>query len=90
MTGTPGTPPGWPGFVSRYRTGDVVDGTVTKLLPFGAFVEVADGVVGLLTGDAVSTGDARPQVGARIAVRIREFDSDRHRVSLRAAPDVIV
>jgi ribosomal protein S1 len=71
--------PDWDSFAATFHSGDIVDGCVTKLLPFGAFVEVAHGVVGLLTGDE------RPEVGSLVPVRIHEVDTVRQRVSLRAA-----
>lgn len=38
----------WDSIKSRYRIGQPIDGTVTKLTDFGAFVEIEDGVEGLI------------------------------------------
>jgi small subunit ribosomal protein S1 len=38
----------WESIKTRYRTGQAIDGLVTKLTDFGAFVEVEDGVEGLV------------------------------------------
>jgi small subunit ribosomal protein S1 len=38
----------WESIKTRYRTGQAIDGVVTKLTDFGAFVEVEDGVEGLV------------------------------------------
>ena len=47
----------WEGFTARHTVGDVLDGRVARVVPFGAFIEVADGVHGLLVGSE------RPQAG---------------------------
>lgn len=41
-------PDPWGAFVRQHREGDIVAGTVKSLMPFGAFVEVAPGVQGLV------------------------------------------
>jgi small subunit ribosomal protein S1 len=69
----------WEQFLARYGVGDVLDGRVTKVVPFGALVEVADGVPGLLVGDE------RPAAGSTVPVRVKEIDTEKHRVSLTAA-----
>lgn len=64
-------------FARGHRAGDVLDGTVTKVVPFGVFVRVADGVEGLLrdvTGEDV-------QVGEPIGVVVGEIDVERRRVA---------
>jgi small subunit ribosomal protein S1 len=38
----------WKGLVSRYHTGDVVDGFVTSITDFGVFVEIEEGIEGLI------------------------------------------
>ncbi|MEV4760552.1 S1 RNA-binding domain-containing protein [Micromonospora sp. NPDC049559] len=68
--------PAWDEFVARHGVGDVVDGRVTKVVPFGALVEVADRIPGLVTGAAPA------EVGACLPVRIKEFDAEKRRVSL--------
>jgi polyribonucleotide nucleotidyltransferase len=57
----------------------VLDGRVTQVLPFGAFVEVAEGIQGLLPKSAWS---AQPVTGSRIAVRIASIDVENRRMSL--------
>jgi ribosomal protein S1 len=65
-------------FVSGYTPDSVLSGRVTKLVPFGAFVRVADGVDGLLVGE-------KPEEGAEVRVRVLEVDEDRLRMSLALA-----
>jgi ribosomal protein S1 len=73
----------WNEFAGRHGVGDVLDGRVTKVLPFGALVEV-EGVSGLLRDGSV--WPARPQLapaeGTTIPVRIDGIDADNQRVSL--------
>lgn len=58
------------------------DGVVTAVVPFGAFVEVVPGVVGLLP-DAERA--AQLAEGDRISVRVKEIDAQQQRVSLTLA-----
>lgn len=69
----------WDDFVARHAVGDVVDGRVTKLTPFGVFLTVSGDVPGLL----VTT--ARPAVGSTLPVRIRELDASNQRVAFSPA-----
>lgn len=64
-------------FARGHRAGDVLDGTVTKVVPFGAFVRVADGIEGLLRD--VPDGDVR--AGDAVAVVVGEIDAERRRVA---------
>ncbi len=66
----------WQEFVAAHAEGGVLDGVVARVLPFGAFVEVADGIHGLLVTDEV------PQTGTRLPVRIERIDVERRRFSL--------
>jgi len=73
----------WNDFAGQHGVGDVLNGRVVKVLPFGALVEV-EGVNGLLRDGAV--WPARPQLapaeGSTIPVRIESMDADNQRVSL--------
>lgn len=69
----------WTEFVARHSGGGVLDGRVAQVLPFGALVELAEGIHGLLPQQAWS---ARPVPGSRLAVRIASIDVERRRVSL--------
>lgn len=75
-------PPVWQRFLAERAAGGVLDGTVVKVVPFGAFVELDEGVHGLLHE---SEYDSEPEVGSRIAVRIKELDVQRRRLSLEPA-----
>jgi ribosomal protein S1 len=71
--------PMWTDFIARHSGGGVLDGHVTQVLPFGAFVEVAEGIQGLLPKSAWS---AQPVPGSSIAVRIASIDVENRRMSL--------
>ncbi|MFM8791898.1 MAG: 30S ribosomal protein S1 [Solirubrobacterales bacterium] len=77
----------WERFISTYGPGNVLDGKVTKLVDFGAFVEVLDGVEGLvhiseLADRHVENPREVVDVGETINVKILEIDEERRRVSL--------
>ncbi|WP_432842451.1 S1 RNA-binding domain-containing protein [Dactylosporangium sp. CA-092794] len=69
----------WDDFVSRHGVGDVVEGQVTRLVPFGAFVTVHGDIPGLLRTDA------RPPVGSTLPLRVKELDPAKQRVAFEAA-----
>lgn len=69
----------WQRVVADHGAGAVIDGRVTSVVPFGAFIEVAEGVEGLLHE---SDWLARPKVGSVIRVRVARIDVDNRRLSL--------
>ena len=77
----------WKEFERRYKAGEVIEGEVTKLVPFGAFVRVAEGIEGLvhiseLSETHVESAEEIAQVGDRVRVRVVDVDVSRRRVSL--------
>ena len=72
----------WSAFLVAHGGGGVLAGVVTKIVPFCAFVEVAQGVEGLLPQSGWS---ARPEPGDRVSVRIHRIDVENRRVSLVSA-----
>lgn len=77
----------WQRVVSTYRSGDVLEGTVTKVVSFGAFVEILDGVEGLvhiseLADHHVENPSEVVELGAALNVKILEIDEERRRLSL--------
>jgi small subunit ribosomal protein S1 len=87
-------PDPWQESVAKYQIGDVIEGTVTKLVNFGAFVRVEEGLEGLIhiselsnqrvahPGDVVKEGEV-------LKLKIISLDSERHRLglSLKQADD---
>jgi small subunit ribosomal protein S1 len=77
----------WQRVVDTYNIGDELEGTVTKVVTFGAFVEILNGVEGLvhiseLAQHHVENPREIIQPGDPVRVRILEIDSDRRRLSL--------
>jgi ribosomal protein S1 len=68
------SPARWQAFQDSHGVGAVVDATVVSVVPFGAFVEVAPGIHGLLHQDSWVVP---PQVGDRLPVRIAEWGPPR-------------
>jgi small subunit ribosomal protein S1 len=95
-------PDPWHSTVADFNVGDIIDGTVTKLVNFGAFVRVRDGLEGLIHISELShqrvahPGDVVHE-GQLLKLRIISLESDRHRLGLslkqaeeapaRAAPE---
>ena len=77
----------WRQFARRHSLGDVIEGRVTKLVPFGAFVEVDDAIEGLvhiseLAEHHVERAEDVVGVHDRVSVKIIDVDLDRRRISL--------
>jgi small subunit ribosomal protein S1 len=79
----------WQRIVDTYSVGDELAGKVTKVVTFGAFVEILDGVEGLvhiseLAPHHVESPREIVHPGDDIRVKILEIDSERRRLSLSA------
>ncbi|MEE1159300.1 MAG: S1 RNA-binding domain-containing protein, partial [Atopobiaceae bacterium] len=77
----------WRTLVKKYPIGRIVDGTVTKIVTFGAFVDLGDGVEGLVhISEMANKHVERPEQvcakGDSVQVQIMEIDLDRRRISL--------
>lgn len=77
----------WQRVVDTYNVGDELEGTVTKVVAFGAFVEILEGVEGLvhiseLAQQHVENPREIVQPGDEVKVKILEIDSERRRLSL--------
>src|SRR6201991_2915803 len=77
----------WQRVVDTYNVGDELEGTVTKVVAFGAFVEIMDGVEGLvhiseLAQHHVENPREVVEPGADVKVKVLEIDSERRRLSL--------
>src|SRR2546422_6898009 len=77
----------WQRVVDTYNVGDELEGTVTKVVTFGAFVEILDGVEGLvhiseLAHHHVENPREVVQPGDDVRVKILEIDAERRRLSL--------
>jgi small subunit ribosomal protein S1 len=77
----------WRQFARTHAIGQVVPGKVTKLVPFGAFVRVQDGIEGLvhiseLAERHVEIPEQVVQVGDELLVKVIDIDLERRRISL--------
>ncbi|HEX7058775.1 MAG TPA: 30S ribosomal protein S1 [Solirubrobacterales bacterium] len=77
----------WQRVVSTHRPGNVLEGTVTKVVAFGAFVEILPGVEGLvhiseLADHHVENPSEVVEPGTKLNVKILEIDEERRRLSL--------
>src|SRR4051794_14392456 len=77
----------WQEFATTHRVGELVYGRVTKLVPFGAFVQVGEGIEGLVHISEMSQHhvDLPEQVvtpGEELWVKIIDLDLQRRRISL--------
>jgi small subunit ribosomal protein S1 len=77
----------WQRVIDTYRIGDELEGKVTKVVTFGAFVEIMDGVEGLvhiseLAHHHVENPREIVEPGQDVRVKILEIDSERRRLSL--------
>jgi small subunit ribosomal protein S1 len=77
----------WQRVISTHRPGDVLEGTVTKVVAFGAFVEILPGVEGLvhiseLADHHVESPSEVVAPDTKLNVKILEIDEERRRLSL--------
>jgi small subunit ribosomal protein S1 len=77
----------WQRVISTHRPGDVLEGAVTKVVAFGAFVEILPGVEGLvhiseLADHHVENPSEVVEPGSKLNVKILEIDEERRRLSL--------
>jgi small subunit ribosomal protein S1 len=77
----------WQRVISTHRPGDVLEGQVTKVVAFGAFVEILPGVEGLvhiseLADHHVENPSEVVEPGTSLNVKILEIDEERRRLSL--------
>ena len=77
----------WQQFARTHQMGQIVPGKVTKLVPFGAFVRVDEGIEGLvhiseLAERHVEIPEQVVQVNDDVMVKIIDIDLERRRISL--------
>jgi small subunit ribosomal protein S1 len=77
----------WQVFARTHAIGQYAPGKVTKLVPFGAFVRVADGIEGLvhiseLSSKHIDLAEQVVSVNQDVFVKVIDIDLDRRRISL--------
>jgi len=83
----------WTTVETRYTPGQVVNGVVTKIAPFGAFARIEDGIEGLIHQSELTPGmdpKAALHEGQQLQLRILRIDAERRRLglSLRQADEL--
>lgn len=77
----------WSSGLSGFEVGNVYEGTVTRLKPFGAFVLLADGIEGLvhisqIAEERISKPSDRLQQGQKVMVKVLEVNPADKKLSL--------
>ena len=77
----------WLDFELQYKQDDIVDGDVTKVVPFGAFVTIGKGVEGLvhvseISSEKVDSPELALAIGQKVKIKITELDIPKRRVTL--------
>jgi small subunit ribosomal protein S1 len=77
----------WERFAERFKTGDLLEGRITNIVDFGAFVELPEGIQGLIPNREIGySATSEPQnllsPNQSILVRIVDIEPKRERVSL--------
>ncbi|NKB89832.1 MAG: 30S ribosomal protein S1 [Acidobacteria bacterium] len=77
----------WDQFVATHKVGDQIDGVITKLTNFGAFVELEEGLEGLLHVSEISERHVKDpadelKVGEPVQVRILKVETDSRKIAL--------
>ena len=77
----------WSNVEERIKTGDVVQGIVKRIVSFGAFIEIEDGVEGLvhisqIANRHIGTPDEVLEVGQEVSAKVLSVDEEEKRISL--------
>ncbi|MBN1640551.1 MAG: S1 RNA-binding domain-containing protein [Anaerolineae bacterium] len=78
-------PDPWPLVMQQINEGDVIQGTITNTVDFGAFVDVGEGIEGLVHISQIPGAAQALQFLARgqeVMVRVLRIDNERQRISL--------
>ena len=77
----------WTGVEDRIKAGDTVEGVVKRIVDFGAFVEIEEGVEGLvhisqIANRHIGTPDEVLEVGQQVTAKVLSVDENEQRISL--------
>ncbi len=77
----------WSSVANRYEIGQIIDGKVVRMAAFGAFVEIEEGVDGLIHVSQIAHKHvAKPEdelsIGQIITVKVMDIDPENNRISL--------
>ena len=79
----------WDKYAESHQAGEVIQGTVTKLTNFGAFVEIDEGIEGLVHVSEIADRHVKDpadelKVSDKLQVKILKIDADAHKIALSA------
>ncbi len=77
----------WISAADKYHVGDVINGTVARLVPFGAFIDIEDGLEGLvhisqITGKRISKPGEVLNLGDKVSAKIIEINPEAKKINL--------
>lgn len=77
----------WNGITEKYPIGEIVEGTVARMAPFGAFVTLEDGIDGLvhisqIVNRRITKPDEELTIGQSIQVKVMDIDLETQKISL--------
>ena len=77
----------WASVAERYKVGTEITGTVTNLTDFGIFVELEEGIEGLvhvseISKEKIKTPTEKFKIGDVISARVMNINSDERRIGL--------
>lgn len=77
----------WDDIYSRFNVGDIVEGNVVRLKPFGAFIDIGEGIEGLLHISEISEERVNKvsdvlKINQKVEVAILDIKQDEKRISL--------
>ncbi len=80
-------PDPWQEFADKHYEGEIIEGTITKLVDFGVFMQLDEGIEGLihisqLSDEHVETADEVVSVGEKRQAKILNIDPEQKRVGL--------
>lgn len=80
-------PDPWIEATKKYKVGTVIEGEVTRITPFGAFIKLDDEINGLIHVSEIAGEDMKDsnevlKVGSKVKAKIITIDPDDHRVGL--------
>ena len=77
----------WDGVATKYAVGDVINGKIVRIVPFGAFVEIEPGVDGLVHVSQIShewleNPTAGLEIGQEVEAKIMNIDFEKEKITL--------
>ncbi|MCL2110308.1 S1 RNA-binding domain-containing protein [Microgenomates group bacterium] len=76
------TPDPWSSAMDKYPVGSVVTGTVSRIEPYGVFVNVESGIDGLVHASKLENDMEKMQKGEKVSVNVENIDLENKRMSL--------